>query len=64
MLKVKNKFKHGKNKTCEYVYHRKKRSHAITYTIRDLRVDNSSRKYTPYLTMNLSYDFYATVSKS
>ena len=28
-----------------------------TYTIRDLRVATSSRKYTPYSTINISYDF-------
>ena len=29
----------------------------ITYTIRDLRVVTSSRRYTPYRTVILSHDF-------
>ena len=47
----------------EYVYPQMKSSFVITYTMLDLRVVTSSRKYTPYRTI-WAMIFYATVRKS
>ena len=41
-----------------YVYPQIKSILVITYTIRDLHVITSNRKYTPYRTMNIDYDVF------